>query len=80
MQLNPALDDDGILRLRGWQRNATMLQEDTKFPLILKSKHLFVHLTIDHYHQKTSHSGNKFVVNELLSYWILQLCSAVRSA
>ena len=50
-------------------------------PVILDSKHPLTRLLIQHYNVKAGHQGQEFVVNELQQkFWLISLCSAVRSA
>ena len=73
-QLNPVMDDSGLLRVKGRLGSAAMITDETKNPLILDPKHQFVRVLIQHYHERAGHHGQEFVANELRQrYWILHL-------
>ncbi|OON20312.1 hypothetical protein X801_03808, partial [Opisthorchis viverrini] len=77
-KFNPFLFD-GILRVDGRLQDAT-LPFETKYPVILPSKHFVTHLTIEHCHTLNGRAGLNFVVSNLRQkYWILKAAKTVKS-
>ena len=77
--LDPFLDSDGVMRVGGRIRKAT-LSESLKNPVILpKSSHITA-LVISYAHERTHHSGRGITLNELRAsgYWIVGGNSMVR--
>ena len=77
--LDPFLDSDGVMRVGGRIRKAT-LSESLKNPVILpKSSHITA-LVISYAHERTHHSGRGITLNELRAsgYWIFGGNSMVR--
>lgn len=78
-KLDPELDEDGLLRLRG-RVDAANLPQPTKRPAILDGKHKIVRLIVLQEHVNAGHAGRERVVNELRQkYWILKLRPTVRA-
>ena len=79
-QLDPFVDSDGILRVGGRLRRAS-LTDSNKFPVILPRKSHISNLIIKHYHEQVQHQGRSFTLNEVRSngYWIVGGTSAVGS-
>ena len=78
--LNPFLDDDGILRSNSRLVNADMLTYETKHPIILPRKAWITKLIIRFYHQQNGHVGG---TNQSLSeiskrFWIVHAREAIR--
>lgn len=78
-RLSPFLDADGLIRVGGRLKNAS-LSYDTKHPILLPKKHHVVNLIIDHYHHLYLHAGPNHL-QSLLSqkFWILSARDIVRS-
>ncbi|XP_018392979.1 PREDICTED: uncharacterized protein LOC108772033 [Cyphomyrmex costatus] len=75
--LNPYLDKEGLIRLRGRLRRAN-LPGATKNPLVLRS-HPLVVLIIQHHHLRMLHSGVQLTLASLRSeFWILRARATVR--
>ncbi|XP_029166951.1 uncharacterized protein LOC114937603 [Nylanderia fulva] len=76
--LNPYLDADGLLRIRGRLRHAC-LSETTKNPLVLRAHPLLV-LIIQHHHLRTLHAGPQLTLASLRNeFWILRSRATVRA-
>ncbi|XP_022784654.1 uncharacterized protein LOC111325167 [Stylophora pistillata] len=71
-KLDPFLDVNGILRVGGRLRRATLV-DDIKFPIILPRDSHVTHLVAKHYHQCIHHQGKGMTLNEIRSngFWIL---------
>jgi len=79
--LSAALDEDGVLRLRGRLEKWTAGDDMSRRPVILDGKSTYVRLLIDHQHRKSGHIGREFVLNELRQrFWILGARAAVRKS
>ena len=79
-QLDPFLGKDGILRVGGRIRRAS-LPENVKNPCILPRKGHVTELVICHHHQKVAHQGRGMTHNNIRSsgFWIIGGRSAVAS-
>ena len=79
-RLDPFLSKDGILRVGGRIRRAS-LPEDIKHPCILPRKGHVTELIICHHHQKVEHQGRGMTYNSIRSsgFWIIGGGSAVSS-
>lgn len=78
-KLSPYLCSDGIIRLGGRISHSTILNNQTKFPVILDSKQTFTKLLIKFYHEQFNHQGQETVINEIKQkYYILKIRSAVK--
>ncbi|XP_029170129.1 uncharacterized protein LOC114939860 [Nylanderia fulva] len=76
--LNPYLDADGFLRIRGRLRHAC-LSETTKNPLVLRAHPLLV-LIIQHHDLRTLHAGPQLTLASLRNeFWILRSRATVRA-
>ena len=71
-RLDPFIDEDGVLRVGGRIRNAS-ISYDVKHPVILPSKGHVTMLLVRHHHQRISHQGRGITLNDLRShgYWII---------
>lgn len=64
--LNPILDDDGILRLASRIESApSIVSEDLRRPIILCREHRITSLLIDAMHRKFHHLNKESVVNQI---------------
>ncbi|GFV31585.1 integrase catalytic domain-containing protein [Trichonephila clavipes] len=54
--LNPFIDSEGILRVRGRLRNSD-INYNQKFPILLPSKQKLTYLIVEDFHKKFLHSG-----------------------
>ncbi|XP_024893685.1 uncharacterized protein LOC112468635 [Temnothorax curvispinosus] len=76
--LNPYLDSEGLIRVRGRLRQSH-LPEAMKNPIILSSHHL-LSLIIQHHHLKTLHAGPQLTLASLRNeFWILRASAVVRA-
>ena len=77
-KLDPLLDIDGILRVGGRLKHATM-SESIKFPTILPKKGHITNLFIKHCHEEVMHQGRGMTLNEVRSrgFWIIAGLTAV---
>ena len=79
-RLDPFLDKDGILRVGGRIKQAS-ISEEVKHPIILPKEGHVSKLVIRHFHEKTEHQGTGFTLNKIRSsgYWIIGGSSVVSS-
>ncbi|XP_035228121.1 uncharacterized protein LOC118200280 [Stegodyphus dumicola] len=76
--LNPFLDDEGILRVGGRLRNASIAQ-NVKYPVILPKSHYITELIIRYYHYKYLHGGAQMLHSEIKQrYWIINARATIR--
>ncbi|XP_065091635.1 uncharacterized protein LOC135712614 [Ochlerotatus camptorhynchus] len=69
--LNPFVDQNGIIRVGGRIRNAT-LSDAIKHPIVLSAKHPLSALLASSYHQKLLHAGPQLLLATLRQkFWIL---------
>ena len=79
-KLDPFIAEDGLIRVGGRIRRASIPKE-LAHPIILPKHGHITHLLIDHYHLKTAHRGRNTTLNELRAcgYWIIKGGSVVAS-
>lgn len=71
LNLNPFLDDKGILRVCGRLYNSD-LPYSRKHQVILPGKHWFVELLIKNYHYKFLHAGTQLVLSQIRKkFWLV---------
>ncbi|XP_035205738.1 uncharacterized protein LOC118180776 [Stegodyphus dumicola] len=76
--LNPFLDDEGILRVGGRLRNASIAQ-NVKYPVILPKSHYITELIIRYYHYKYLHGVAQMLHSEIKQrYWIINAQAVIR--
>ena len=77
--LDPFVDEDGILRVGGRLRNSS-LSFSAKHPMILPRDSHISQLIASHYHQKVFHQGRGLTQNEIRAngFWIIS-CSKIVS-
>ena len=80
LQLDPFLDKDGVLRVRGRLMKSNLIYE-LKHPVIVLKYCTISQLIIRYYHENTAHSGRGMTVNKIRNagYWINNCNSAVKS-
>lgn len=79
VQLTPALDEGGILRVGG-RLERSPLCSSTKHPVILPRQHDVTRLIVTEEHRKVFHAGTEHTLNELRQkYWIPKARSAVKA-
>jgi hypothetical protein len=79
-QLNLHLDQDGLIRCGGRIAYAE-IAEDSKFPILLPTRHHFTKLVIEFEHEKVLHFGAKSTLTEVRrTFWIPHGMAAVRKA
>ncbi|XP_072159636.1 uncharacterized protein [Bemisia tabaci] len=77
--LQPFLDKVGALRVGGRLRNS-LLEKESKYPLLLPAKNRFTILLIDHAHVETLHGGPRLTMAHLNQrFWVVGCRSLVRS-
>ncbi len=73
------VDDDGLIRVNGRIQNADCIDETSRAPILLPSRHKLADLIIDHEHVMNGHCGRNTVYNTLRQkYWIPDGRFAVR--
>ncbi|XP_078382421.1 uncharacterized protein LOC144665122 [Oculina patagonica] len=79
-KLDPFIDEDGILRVGGRLRRAS-LADNIKFPIILPRDSHATKLIIKHFHERTRHQGKGMTLNEIRSngFWVVSGSSVVAS-
>jgi hypothetical protein len=79
LNINPFLDNNGIIRVGGRLINAH-INYDQKFPIVLPSKHHITKLIILDQHQKELHAGPSATITAIREkYWPLSARSVVRN-
>ena len=69
-QLNPKIENDGLIRCYGRLSNAD-LPEETINPILLPTREKVVELLIEDHHKKTFHAGvNHTLAQVRMRYWI----------
>ena len=70
-KLDPFVDEDGILRVGGRLKRAS-LSDDMKFPIILPRNSHVTTLIVRYFHERSSHQGKTMTLNEVRSngFWI----------
>lgn len=78
-QLNPVMDDQGVVRQNSRIRNAAHIAYNLRYPVLLPKTHHVTTLIIDWYHRTYQHGNSEMVVNEIRqSYIIPNLRSLVK--
>ena len=77
--LDVFLDDDGLIRVGGRIRHAS-LSDEVKHPIVLPSDHDISTLLIQYFHQMTHHQGRGMTCAEIRSqgFWVLKLQKLVK--
>ena len=80
-KLDPFLDADGILRISGRLRRAS-LSDDVKFLIILPRDSHVTMLIVKHFHESTTHQGKGMTLNVIRSngFWVVSASSTLASA
>jgi hypothetical protein len=80
LDLNPMIDEDGLLRCNGRTINAEYLPYDTKFPIILPRKAWVTYLIVKDHHEKGNHTvGTNQLLSSLSSkFWIIHAREEIR--
>ena len=79
LNLNPTLDNNGILRANGRVSNFVNDQFCNQ-PIILDGKNHIARLIIHYYHEKYFHCSHETVINEIRQkYWIVGVRNSLRS-
>ncbi|KAL4148738.1 hypothetical protein QTP88_002906 [Uroleucon formosanum] len=69
-KLNPFIDDSGIVRVGGRLTNATDINTDQRFPIIIPNDTTFSKLIMLHEHKKLMHAGPHATLAAVrLKYW-----------
>ena len=80
-QLNPVLDSDGLLQMKGRLELAKHLLAETRIPMLLPRKHHITTLIVTHHHEQRNHSvGTNHVLSDIRTrFWIIRGREAVKS-
>ena len=77
-RLDPYMDENGLRRARGRLRRSTILQDESRHPVLLPYKH-HVTTNIIQYHHKLGHAGRNYTFASIREkFWIIKGNSAVR--
>ena len=69
-QLNPNIENDGLIRWYG-RLNKADLPEETINPILLPKREKIVELLIEDHHKKTFHAGVNHTLEQVrMKYWI----------
>ncbi|XP_062541725.1 uncharacterized protein LOC134209727 [Armigeres subalbatus] len=78
---SPALDEKGVMRVRGRLERNEALPFDKRFPIILSGNHEITKKLILHFHNKFAHANRETVFNELRQkFWIPKARAAIKKA
>ncbi|XP_053686345.1 uncharacterized protein LOC128735887 [Sabethes cyaneus] len=69
--LMPTIDEIGLLRQQSRIVAAEYVAYDTRYPIILPTKHRAVSLLTEDYHRRYHHANNETVVNELRQRYVI---------
>lgn len=75
--LSPYLDDQGILRMSGRIDKASCVNDWSKRPIILPSKHKITEQIVADYHETYQHGNNETVINQLRARYVIPKMRAV---
>ncbi|KAB0805649.1 hypothetical protein PPYR_02619 [Photinus pyralis] len=71
VNLNPFLDEDGVLRVRSRLSNARHMKFNAKFPIILPKQHHITKLIVTYQHRMLLHAGVQATLYALRqNYWV----------
>ena len=77
-QFNLYLDEDKIIRCKGWINNADTTEE-SKNPILLPSRHRYTELLIREGHDHAHHNGVRETLNAIReTHWVLKGREAVK--
>ncbi|GFX37817.1 integrase catalytic domain-containing protein [Trichonephila clavipes] len=78
LNLNPFLDDSGLLRVGGRLRNSR-IPRNKKHPMIIPTNHNFTYIIINHFHILYFHTGAEATLANIKnSFWIPSARNVVR--
>ncbi|GFT37617.1 integrase catalytic domain-containing protein [Trichonephila clavipes] len=78
LNLNPFLDDSGLLRVGGRLRNSP-IPRNKKYPMIIPTNHNFTYIIINHFHILYFHTGAEVTLANIRnSFWIPSARNEVR--
>ncbi|GFU83016.1 integrase catalytic domain-containing protein [Trichonephila clavipes] len=78
LNLNPFLDDSGLLRVGGRLRNSP-IPRNKKHPMIIPTNHNFTYIIINHFHILYFHTGAEATLANIRnSFWIPSARNVVR--
>lgn len=79
-QLQPFLDDDGVMRCNGRLKFVEFLSYNSRFPIILPRKHWVTKLIVRHFHEEEKHiCGTNHCLATLSSrFWIVAAREEIR--
>ena len=80
-QLNPVLDSDGLLHMKGRLELAKHLPAETRNPILLPRKHHITTLIVAHHHEQRNQSAgtNHVLLDIRTRFWIIRGREAVKS-
>ncbi|XP_062702438.1 uncharacterized protein LOC134285524 [Aedes albopictus] len=78
-ELNPFLDQNGVLRAKGRLEKAVCLSRNARTPIILPYEHYISFLVVKTYHEKYFHYNDNAVIAAIQQkYWILKCRSLLK--
>ena len=79
--LNPFLDEEGVMRVGGRLKHSLSLEYLEKHPIILPKTGHFTKILLRHFHEKVCHQGRGFTLAKMRSsgYWIVGARALVTS-
>ena len=79
LNLNPILDEQGILRVGGRLKHAH-INFNARHPIILSSKNILTRLIINNYHRLTLHGGTQIIAGLIRkNFWIIDARNTIRN-
>ena len=77
--LDPFLDEQGIIRCKGWLSEAVCLTYDERHPIVLPTKHKTTKLIVENLHRSLLHAGTARVMHKLRDrFWVLKARRSVK--
>ncbi|XP_067939999.1 uncharacterized protein [Watersipora subatra] len=79
--LNPFLDESGVMRVGGRLKHSTSLDYKQKHPIILPKDSHFTRISLRHFHEQVAHHGKGLTLTKMKSsgYWIVGARALVAS-
>lgn len=79
--LNPFLDESGVMRIGGRLKHSTSLDYKQKHPIILPKDSHFTRIILRHFHEQVAHQGRGLTLAKMRSsgYWIVGARALVAS-
>ncbi|GBM64200.1 hypothetical protein AVEN_159585-1 [Araneus ventricosus] len=78
ISLSPFIDENGLIRVGGRLKNAS-ISMDQKFPILLPKNHRLTEMIVRYFHEKYLHAGPTLLLSIIRKkYWITSVRSIVR--